>query len=211
LYDNKELWHPEFTQSSCNTAQTKDLSQEPPLSDTPIESTQNPLQSAVTEKSLYEALAVSETPLRGQELPKFAKSDVTDFGNPQNVTDDDRPLPQITPPELAKPPQKSNGSMWIEKHGRLAPPKTASATGAIAQNPTIGTANAACLQVYQPPQNQAVSAIESRIGCLKAILETPILRRGKSPSEISRLQSELEQLERDRTRAIATDEHLQNC
>jgi hypothetical protein len=211
LYDNKELWHPEFTQSSCNASQTNDLSQETPLRDTPIESTENPLQSSVTDNPLYEALGFSETPLRGQELPNFAKSAVTDFGNPQNVTDDDRPLPQITPPELAKPPQKSNGSMWIEKHGRLAPPKTETATGAIAQNVPIATANAACLQTYQPPEYQAVSAIENRIGYLKAILETPILRSGKSASEIARLQSELERLECDRTRAISTDEHLQNC
>ena len=210
LYDNKELWHPEFTQSSCNTPQTKDLSQQTPLTDIPIESTENPLQSAVTEKPLYEALVISETPLRGQELPKFAKSDVTDFANPQTVTDGDRPLPQITPPELVKPPQKSNGSMWIETHGRLAPPKPETATGAIAQNPPVATANAACLQTYQPPQNQAVSAIESRIGYLKAILETPILRRGKSAPEIARLQSELEQLERDRTGPIAPDENLKN-
>jgi len=211
LYDNKELWHPEFTQSSCNASQTKDLSQETPLTDTPIESTENPLQSDVTDNPLYEALAISETPLRGQELPNFAKSDVTDFADSQNVTDGDLCLHQITPPELAKPPQNSNGSMWIEKHGRLAPPKPETATGAIAQNAPAATANAACLQVYQPPQNQAVSAIESRIGYLKAILETPFLRRGKSVSEIARLQSELEKLECDRTRAIATDEHLQNC
>lgn len=200
LYDNKELWHPEFTQSSCNASQTNDLSQETPLTDTPIESTENALQSAVTEKPLYEALLISETPLRGQELPNFAKSDVTDFADSQNLTDGDRHLPQITPPELATPPQKSNGSMWIETHGRLALPKTASATGAIAQNSPVATANAACLQVYQPPQNQAVSVIESRIGYLKAVLETPFLRRGKSPSEIARLQSELEKLECDRTR-----------
>ena len=211
LYDNKELWHPEFTQSSCNASQTNDLSQETPLTDTPIESTQNSLQSAVTEKPLYEALGVSETPLRGQELLNFAKSDVTDFSDTQTVTDGDHCLYQITPPELVKQPKKSNGLMWIEKHGRLAPPKTETATGAIAQNTPVSTANAACLQVYQPPQNQAVSAIESRIGYLKAILETRILRRGKSPSEIARLQSELEQLECDRTRAIATDENLQNC
>jgi|GEM_PF-507258 len=211
LYDNKELWHPEFTQSCCNASQTKDLSQEMPLTDTPIESTQNSLQSAVTEKPLYEALAFSETPPRGQELPNFAKSDVTDFADSQNVTDGDCHLHQITPPELAKPPQKSNRSMWIETHGRLAPPKVETATGAIAQNVPAPTANAACLQTYQPPQNQAVSPTESRIGYLKAVLETPILRRGKSASEIARLQSELEQLERDRTRAIATDEHLQNC
>jgi len=198
LYDNKELWHPEFTESSCNALQTKDLSQETPLTDIPIESTENPLQSTVTEKPLYEALGLSETPLRGQELPKFAKSDVTDFANAQTVTNDDRPLPQITPPELAKPPQKSNGSMWIEKHGRLAPPKTESASGVIAQNSTVATANAACLQPYQPPEYQAVSENESRIGYLKAILETPVLRRGKSASEIARLQSELDQLESDR-------------
>jgi hypothetical protein len=211
LYDNKELWHPEFTQSSCNASQTRDLSQETPLTHTPIESTQNSLQRTVTDNPLYEALAISETPLRGQELPNFAKSDVTDFADSQNVTDSDHPLPQITPPELAKPPQKSNGSMWIETHGRLAPPKTESATGPIAQNPPVATANAACLQTYQPPEYQAVSAIENRIGYLKAILETPILRRGKPASEIARLQSELEKLESDRTGAIATDENLQNC
>lgn len=205
LYDNKELWHPEFTQSSCNTSQTKDLSQEMPLTDTPIETPENSLQSTVTDNPLYEALAFSETPLRGQELPKFAKSPVTDFADSQNLTDDDRDLPKITPPELAKPPQKSNVSMWIETHGRLAPPKPETATGAIAKNAPVATANAACFQPYQPPEHQPVSAIGSRIGYLKAMLETPNLRRGKSPSEIARLQSELEQLERDRTRAIATN------
>jgi hypothetical protein len=221
LYDTKELWHPEFTQSSCNTSQTKDLSQETPLTDTPIKSTENSLQSAVTEKPLYEALAISETPQRGQELPNFAKSDVTDFGNSPNLPDGDRHLHQITPPELANPPQKSNGSMWIETYGRLAPPKTASATGAIAQNPTIGTANAACLQTYQPPQNQAVCVpddpkqkeifvINRKITSLKNRLVTnfPPIR---TEAERSRLESELYQLECDRTRAIATDEHLQNC
>ncbi|MBD2189989.1 hypothetical protein [Pseudanabaena mucicola] len=211
LYDNKELWHPEFTQSSCNASQPKDVSQETPLTDIAIESAENSLQSTVTDNPLYEALGFFETPLRGQDLPKFAKSDVTDFADTQTVADGDRRLHQITPPELVNPPQKSNGSMWIETHGRLAPPKTETATGAIAQNPTIGIANAACLQVYQPPQNQAVSEIESRIGYLKAILETPILRRGKSAPEIARLQSELERLECDRKNLIATDEHLQNC
>lgn len=215
LYDNKELWHPEFTQSSCNASQTNDLSQETPLTDTPIESTQNSLQSAVTENPLYEALAIPETPLRGQELPNFAKSDVTDFADCQNVTDGDRCLRQITPPELPKLPQKSNDSMWIEKHGRLAPPKTETATGAIAQNPTIATANAACLQTYQPPQNQAVCVpgdpkqkeifvIGRKITSLKNRLLTnfPPIR---SDSEKSRLESELYQLECDRTRAIATE------
>ena len=209
LYDNKELWHPEFTQSSCNTAQTNDLSQETPLTDIPIENTQNSLQSAVTEKPLYEALVISETPLRGQELPKFAKPAVTDFADSQNVTDGDRHPPQNTPPEMANPPQKSKSSMWVENHGRLAPPKTETATGAIGKNAPVGTANAACLQVYQPSQNEAVSEIDKQIGFKKLILDTPVLRRSRTSSEIARLQSELEQLERDRTRAIGT-ENLQN-
>jgi hypothetical protein len=211
LYDHKELWHPEFTQSACNTAQTKDLSQEKPLTDTPIETPENSLQSSVTDNLLYKACVFPETPLRGQELPKFAESPVTDFADSQNLTDGDRPLPQITPPELAKPPKKSKEPMWIETHGRLAPPKTETATGAIAQNAPVATANAACLQVYQPPQNQAVSAIDMQIGLKKMILDNPILRRGKSPSEIARLQSELEQLESDRPGPISTDEHLQKC
>lgn len=223
----RKLWHPEFTESSnelrntsCNSIQVSDSSQETPLTDIPIESTENSLQSTVTDNPLYEALGFSEMLLRGQELPKFAKSDVTDFANPQNLTDGDRHLHQITPPELVKPPQKSNDSMWIETHGRLAPPKTESAKVAIVKNAPVVTANAACLQTYQPPQNRSVSETESRIGYLKALLGTPILRKGKSVSEISRFEAELEllqeiafgleQFECDRTRAIGT-ENLQNC
>ena len=36
LYDHKELWHPEFTESTCNALQTNDKSQKKPLTDTPI-------------------------------------------------------------------------------------------------------------------------------------------------------------------------------
>lgn len=221
LYDNKELWHPEFTQSSCNASQPKDVSQEMLLTDIAIESAENSRQSTVTDNPLYEALAVFETPLRGQDLPKFAKSDVTDFADTQTVADGDRRLHQITPPELVNPPQKSNGSMWIETHGRLAPPKTESATGAIAQNTPVAPANAACLQTYQPPQNQVVCVpddpkqkeffvINRRITSLKNRLFTnfPPIR---TEAERSRLESELYQLDCDRKNLIATDEHLQNC
>jgi len=88
--------------------------------------------------------------------------------------------------------------MWIETHGRLSPPKTESSKGAISQNPSLKTANADCLRPYEPPKSEPLSAIGSRIGYLKALLETPILRRSKSVSEIASLQAELERLECDR-------------
>ena len=134
----------------------------------------------VTEKALYKALGCAETPLRGQELLKFADVDF------QVSTD------------LPKSPQKSSDPMWIETHGRLSPPKTEISKVAISQNLSPKTANADCLRPYQPPKSEPMSAIGSRIGYLKALLETPILRRSKSASEIARLQAELEMLERDR-------------
>ena len=88
--------------------------------------------------------------------------------------------------------------MWIETHGRLSPPKTEISTGAISQNPSPKTANADCLRPYKPPKSESISATGSRSGYLKALLETPILRRSKSASEIANLQAELERLERDR-------------
>jgi hypothetical protein len=177
LYDHKELWHPEFTESTCNALQTNDIRQESPLTDTPTENAETKLQSAVTEYPLYEAWQSPETPQRGQELPKFADVDF------QVATD---------------LPQKTNTPMWIETHGRLSPPKTESSKGAISQNPSPKTANADCLRPYEPPKSEPISAIGSRIGYLKALLETPILRKSKSASELASLQAELERLERDR-------------
>jgi hypothetical protein len=136
--------------------------------------------TTVTEKALYKALPASETPLRGQELPKFADVDF------QGAMD------------LPKSPQKTSDPMWIETHGRLSPPKSENSKVASSQNPSTRTANADCLRSYEPPKYEPMSAIGSRIGYLKALLETPILRRGKSASEIASLQAELERLERDR-------------
>ena len=179
LYNNKHLWHPEFTETS-NSTNTNNYDQSPQPNDTPPEVTESQTARTVTEKALYKALGQSETPLRGQELPKFAEVDF------QVSTD------------LLKPNQKTNAPMWIETHGRLSPPKSESSKVAISQNPSIRTANADCLRPYEPPKSEPVSAIGSRIGYLKALLETPILRRSKSASEIASLQAELERLERDR-------------
>jgi hypothetical protein len=151
------------------------------------ENAETQLQSAVTDFPLYEACGFSETPLRGQELPEFAKSELQDAVDCQKF------------------PLKPKQAMWIEKHGRLASPKNASETAEISQKSPVATANAACLQIYQPPQKQAVSTIDTQINLKKLILENPVLRRGKSPTEIARLQSELAQLESDRQSSINAD------
>ena len=179
LYNNKHLWHPEFTETS-NSTDTNYSVQFSHSITPPIERAETHTARTVTEKVLYKAWGQSETPLRGQELPKFADVDS------QVATD------------LPKSPQKNSAPMWIETHGRLSPPKAESSKGAISQNPSIRTANANSLRPYEPPKSEPMSAIGSRIGYLKALLETPILRRSKSASEIASLQAELERLERDR-------------
>ncbi|MBD2179446.1 hypothetical protein H6F42_21270 [Pseudanabaena sp. FACHB-1998] len=179
LYENKQLWHPEFTESR-NSTNTNNSAPFPTAISPPNEQAETQTERTVTEKALYKALAPSETPLRGQELPKFADIDF------QVETD------------LSKSPQKTSDLMWIETHGRLSPPKAEIAKVAISQNPSTRTANADCLRSYEPPKSEPISAIGSRIGYLKALLETPILRRSKSASEIASLQAELERLERDR-------------
>ncbi|WP_197278590.1 hypothetical protein, partial [Pseudanabaena sp. 'Roaring Creek'] len=146
----------------------------------PIEQAETETERTVTEKALYKALVCPETPLRGQELPKFADVDFQALTHSSNSS------------------QKTSDPMWIETHGRLSPPKTESSKRAISQNPSPKTANADCLRPYEPPKSEPISAIGSRIGYLKALLETPILRRSKSASEIASLQAELERLERDR-------------
>jgi hypothetical protein len=179
LYDNKQLWHPEFTETS-NSPNTNNSAPFPIAISPPIEQAETQTEKTVTEKALYKALPPSETPLRGQELPKFADVDF------QVSTD----LPQS--------PKKTSDPMWIETHGRLSPPKAESSKVAISQNPSTRTANADCLRPYEPPKSEPISAIGSRIGYLRTLLETPILRRSKSASEIASLQAELERLERDR-------------
>jgi hypothetical protein len=179
LYENKELWHPEFTES-CNSADTNNLTPSAIEIAAPVKQAETQTERTVTEKALYKALASSETPQRGQELPKFANVDF------QVSTD------------LPKSPQKTSDPMWIETHGRLSQPKNEISKVAISQNPSTRTANADCLRPYEPPKSEPVSVIGSRIGYLKALLETPILRRSKSASEIASLQAELERLERDR-------------
>ena len=179
LYNNKHLWHPEFTETS-NSTDTNYSAQFSHSIAPPIERAETHTARTVTEKALYKAWEQSETPLRGQELPKFADVDS------QVATD------------LPKSPQKNSAPMWIETHGRLSPPKAESSKGAISQNPSIRTANANSFRPYEPPKSEPMSAIGSRIGYLKALLETPILRRSKSASEIASLQAELERLERDR-------------
>lgn len=109
--------------------------------------------------------------------------------------------------DCPKFPPKPKEAMWIEKHGRLAPPKNESETGEICPKSPAATAIAACLQIYQPPQNQAVSTIDTQINLKKLILENPVLRRGKSPTEIARFQSELAQLESERGLAIDAEPH----
>ena len=179
LYDNKQLWHPEFTETS-NSPNTDNSAPSPIAIAPPIKQGETQTEKTVTEKALYKALASSETPLRGQELPKLANVDF------QVSTD------------LSKSPQKTSDPMWIETHGRLSPPKNEISKGSISQNPSPKTANADCLRPYEPPKSEPMSAIGSRIGYLKALLETPILRRSKSAPEIASLQAELERLERDR-------------
>ena len=179
LYENKQLWHPEFTETS-NSPNTNNSSPSPIVIAPPIKQAETQTERTVTEKALYKALVPSETPLRGQELPKFADVDF------QVVTD------------LSKSPQKTSDPMWIETHGRLSPPKAEISKRAVSQNPSLKTANADCLRPYEPPKSEPLSAIGSRIGYLKALLETPIFRRSKSVSEIASLQAELERLECDR-------------
>jgi hypothetical protein len=183
LYDNKELWHLEFTETNketSNSPNTDNLEPSSPPISPNIEQAESQTERDVTEKALYKALGQPETPLRGQELPKFADVDFQ------------------TSMESPKSPQKSSAPMWVETHGRLSPPKTEISKGAISQNPSPKTANADCLRPYEAPKNQPVSGVESRIGYLRALLETPILRKGKSASELAKLQAELEQLESDR-------------
>ena len=179
LYENKQLWHPEFTESR-NSTNTNNSAPSSTAIAPLIEQAETQTESTVTEKALYKALAPSETPLRGQELLKLADVDF------QVATD------------LPKSPQKTSDPMWIETHGRLSHPKNEISKVSISQNPSTRTANADCLRPYEPPKSEPMSAIGSRIGYLKALLETPILRRSKSASEIASLQAELERLERDR-------------
>ena len=179
LYENKQLWHPEFTESR-NSTNTNNSTPSPTAIAPPIEEAETQTERTVTEKALYKALGCVETPQRGQELPKFAEVDF------QVSTD------------LPKSPQKTSDPMWIETHGRLSPPKTEISKVVISQNPSPKTANADCLRPFEPPNSELISAIGSRIGYLKALLETPILRRSKSALEIASLQAELERLERDR-------------
>ena len=178
LYENKQLWHPEFTETS-NSPNTNNSAPSPIAIPLPIKQAETQTETTVTEKALYKALGCPETPLRGQELPKFADVDF------QVATD----LPQSS--------QKTSDPMWIETYGRLSPPKTESSKGAISQNSSPKTTNADCLRPYEPPKSEPISAIGSRIGYLKTLLVTPILRRSKSASEIASLQAELERLERD--------------
>jgi hypothetical protein len=183
LYDHKELWHPEFTETNKETSNSPNTDNPTPFPHPiapPNEQAESQTERDVTEKALYKALGQPETPLRGQELPKFADVDFQASNH------------------SAKPQQKSSDPMWIETHGRLSPPKTEISTGERSQNPSPKTANADCLRPYEAPKNQPVSGVESRIGYLRALLETPILRKGKSASELAKLQAELEQLESDR-------------
>jgi hypothetical protein len=180
LYDLKELWHPEFTETTTETsneASTNNSSQFQPAIAPNLEQPENQTERDVTEKSLYKALGLSETPLRGQELSKIAEPD----------------FPAAT--NQSREPQKSNQPMWIETQGRLKPPKNENSTRAIAQNPKNTAPNADCFKAYEPPQAEQVSPFRSRIGYIKTLLNTPILRKGKSVSEIARLEAELEMLE----------------
>jgi hypothetical protein len=179
LYDNKQLWHPEFTESR-NSTNTNNSPPSPTAIVPLIEQAETQIEKTVTEKALYKACLASETPLRGQELPKFANVDF------QVVAD----LPNSLP--------KTSDPMWIETHGRLSPPKAENSKVAIPQSRSPKTANADCLRPYEPPKSEPISEIGSRIGFLRTLLETPILRKGKSASEIASLQAELEKLERDR-------------
>jgi len=186
LYANKELWHPEFTESnpkmSNSPTEAENQPEIPPEINQPKQA-ESETERGVTEKALYKALAPCETPLRGQELPKIAPVDF------QDSTD------------LPKSPTKTKEPMWIETHGRLSPSKNETAKASVSPNsqtPSTRTANADCLLPYEMPKTQSISLVESRIGYLRALLGTPILRRGKSTSEIASLQAELARLERDR-------------
>ncbi|NUN67074.1 hypothetical protein HCU40_20540 (plasmid) [Pseudanabaena biceps] len=190
LYANKELWHPEFTESkeernqkTSNSPTEAENQPETPSEANETKQAENQTEKAVTEKSLYKALAPCETPLRGQELPKIAPVDF------QDSTD------------LPKSPSKTKEPMWIETHGRLSLSKNESAKASVfpnSQTLSTRTANADCLRPYEMSKTQSISLVESRIGYLRALLGTPILRRGKSASELASLQAELERLESDR-------------
>jgi len=180
LYDVKELWHPEFTETrseTSNEASTNNSSQFDLAIATNLEQPENQTESSVTKEPPYKALGLLETPLRGQELPKIAELDFSVSTN------------------QSKEPQKSNQPMWIEMHGRLKPLKSENSTGAIAQNPKNIAANADCFKAYEPSKSEQVSPFRSRIGYIKTLLNTLVLRRGKSVSEIVRLEAELEMLE----------------
>lgn len=186
LYANKELWHPEFTESnpkmSNSPTEAENQPEIPPEINQPKQA-ESETERGVTEKALYKAFPPCETPLRGQELPKIAPVDF------QDSTD------------LPKSPTKTKEPMWIETHGRLSPSKNETAKASVSPNsqtPSTRTANADCLLPYEMPKTQSISLVESRIGYLRALLGTPILRRGKSTSEIASLQAELARLERDR-------------
>ena len=78
LYDLKELWHPEFTETTTETSnevRTNNLSQSPTSNAHHHEQAETQTESSVTKKALYKALVLPETPLRGQELPKIAEPD----------------------------------------------------------------------------------------------------------------------------------------
>jgi hypothetical protein len=186
LYANKELWHPEFTESNQETSNSttrEEISPENPPETNQTKQAITQTERTVTEKPLYKALAPCETPLRGQELPKFADVDF------QTSTQSPKSLSKTIEP------------MWVETHGRLSPPKNESAKPSVSPNsqtPSARTANADCLRPYEMPKTQDISLVESRIGYLRALLKTPILRRGKSTSELTSLQAELERLESDR-------------
>jgi hypothetical protein len=183
LYANKELWHPEFTETSqetSNSATRAEIRPEEASKTNLTQQAESKIERDVTEKPLYKAFAFSETPLRGQELPKIAPVDF------QGLTD------------LPKSSSKTREPMWVETHGRLSLPKNESAKPSMspnAQTPSTRTANADCLRPYEMLKNQDISLFESRIGYLRALLATPILRRGKSASELKSLQAELERLE----------------
>lgn len=188
LYDNKELWHPEFIeipqesqQETSNSPNPAEPSRTQPSKTTQAKQAETQTERSVTEKPLYKALAPCETPLRGEELPKIANLELQESTSSVDLASSS---PNFTP--------QKREPMWIETHGRLSPPKVENV------KPSPRTANADCLQTYEMPKTQSISLKESRIGYLKALLATPILRRGKSASELASLQAELERLESDR-------------
>ena len=130
LYAHKELWHPEFTE----TSNSPNINNSTPSTTTiaePSKQAETQTDRTVTEKALYKALGCAETHPRGQELPKFADVDF------QVATD----LPQLA--------QKTSDPMWIETHGRLSQPKAESSKVTIPQNSSPKTANADCLRPYE--------------------------------------------------------------